>query len=216
LAIATCPSAAARTIIVMVWLPELPPMRDQLLDRAFEQADHARCDERGDEVDGEPCPAVAEGCPDRRENVLLFAQAGLREEILLATLPDEVEHLVDRHATDQPVVGVEDGSRHEVVALERGGRHVGLLVLAQQHGRRLHDRLDHRLRVRDDQLVDRQHAEQSVVAVDDEHLVGLRRQFVEAAQVAQHHFERHVRPDRDVLEVHQRADHVVGEGHRRP
>ena len=32
----------------------------------------------------------------------------------------------------------------------------------------------------------------ALVAVDDEQLVGLRRQLVEAAQVAQHDFERHV------------------------
>ena len=52
------------------------------------------------------------------------------------------------------------------------------------------------------------------VAVDDEHLVRLRRQLVEAPQVTQHDLERHVRPHGDVLEVHQRADHVVLEGHR--
>ena len=52
------------------------------------------------------------------------------------------------------------------------------------------------------------------LAVDDEHLVGLRGQLVEAAQVTEHDFERDVRPHRDVLEVHQRADHVVVEGHR--
>ena len=54
-----------------------------------------------------------------------------------------------------------------------------------------------------------------LVAVDDEQLVGLRRQLVEAAQIAQHDFERDVGPHGDVLEVHQRADHVVLEGHRR-
>ena len=59
------------------------------------------------------------------------------------------------------------------------------------------------------------HAEQLLVAVDDEQLVGLRRQLVEAAQVAQHDLERHVGADLHVLEVHQRADHVVLEGHRR-
>ena len=68
--------------------------------------------------------------------------------------------------------------------------------------------------IRDDQRVDGQHAQQALAAVDDEHLVRLRRQFVEAPQVTQHDFERHVRPHGDVLEVHQRADHVVVEGHR--
>ena len=60
-----------------------------------------------------------------------------------------------------------------------------------------------------------QDAQQLLVAVDDEQLVGLRRQFVEAAQIPQHDFERHVRAHLQVLEVHQRADHVVVEGHRR-
>ena len=76
--------------------------------------------------------------------------------------------------------------------------------------------VDRRLRIGDDQRVDRQHAQQPLVAVDDEHLVGLRRQLVEAAQIAEHDLERDVRPHGDVLEVHQRADHVVVEGHGRP
>ena len=62
--------------------------------------------------------------------------------------------------------------------------------------------------------MDRQHAQQLLVAVDDEDLVGLRRQLVEAAQVPQHDLERHVGAHADVLEVHQRADHVVVERHR--
>ena len=74
--------------------------------------------------------------------------------------------------------------------------------------------LDRRVGIGDDQRVDRQHAEQPLLAVDDEQLVGLRRQLVEAAQVAQHDLERDVGPHRDVLEIHQRADHVVVEGHR--
>ena len=39
-------------------------------------------------------------------------------------------------------------------------------------------------------------------------------QFVETAQVAQHDFERHVLAHRHHVEVHQRADRILGVGHR--
>ena len=87
-------------------------------------------------------------------------------------------------------------------------------MLQQLDDRRLHDVADERVRIGDDQPVERQHAQQRLVAVDDEQLVGLRRQLVEAAQVAQHDLERHVGPHLHVVEVHQRADHVLLEGHR--
>ncbi len=221
----TWPSAAARTIIVIVWLPELPPMPATIgisaasatssLDRAFEDADHARRDERGDEVDREPRPAVLERFPHRREDVFLLAQARLRQHFLFAALADEVEHFVDRHAADQLAVRVDDRRGHEVVALERARRGLDVLVLQQLDDRRLHHVGHERVGFADDQPVERQHAEQALVAVDDEELVGLRRQLVEAAQVAQHHFERHVRAHLHVVEVHQRADHVLLERHRR-
>ena len=41
----------------------------------------------------------------------------------------EIEHLVDGDAADELVVGVDDRRRHQVVALERARRDVGLLVL---------------------------------------------------------------------------------------
>ena len=55
-------------------------------------------------------------------------------------LADEVEDLVDGHAADQLVVGVDHRRGHEVVALERRRRVVGLLVLQQLDHRRLHHR----------------------------------------------------------------------------
>ena len=51
---------------------------------------------------------LLERLPHRREDVLLLAQAGLREHFLLAALAHEVEDLVDGDATDEPVVGVDD------------------------------------------------------------------------------------------------------------
>ena len=47
-----------------------------------------------------------------------------------------------------------------------------------------------------------------VIAIDDEDLVGLVRQLVEAAQIAQHDFERDVVANRDPLEIHARADRL--------
>ena len=87
-------------------------------------------------------------------------------------------------------------------------------MLQQLDDRRLHDVGDLGVGLADDQPVERQHAEQDLVAIDDEQLVGLRRQLVESPQVAEHHFERHVRAHLDVVEVHQRADHVLVERHR--
>jgi hypothetical protein len=144
-----------------------------------------------------------------------LAQPGLRQHLLLASRTHEIEHLVDRHAPDELVVGVDHRRRHEVVALERRRGLRRLLVLLQLDDRGLHDGGDQRLGFGDDELVHRQHTQQFLVAVDDEQLIGLRRQLVEAAQVTQHDFERDIGPHLQILEIHQRADHVVLEGHRR-
>ena len=88
-------------------------------------------------------------------------------------------------------------------------------MLQQFHDGRLHHRRHQRVRFADDQPVDGQDSQKFLVAVDDEQLVGLRRQFIEATQIAQYDLERHFRAHLQVLEVHQRADHVVVEGHRR-
>ena len=72
------------------------------------------------------------------------------------------------------------------------------------------------LGIGDDELVDRKHAEELLVAVDDEELVGLARELVAPTEITQHDLQRDVGAHRDVLEIHQRADHVVVEGHRRP
>ena len=55
-----------------------------------------------------------------------------------------------------------------------------------------------------------------VFAVHHEQLVGVVRQLVEAAQVAQHDLEADVLADGHHVEVHQRADRVLRVGHRRP
>jgi hypothetical protein len=106
------------------------------------------------------------------------------------------------------------GADTEVVTLERERGDFRLVVLAKLRDRRLHDGRDRRFGLVADQPVDRQHAQQPLVAVDDKHLVGLRRQLVETAEVMEHGLEGHVGPHRDVVEIHQRADHVVVEWHR--
>ena len=67
-------------------------------------ADHPRREERGAEVQRQPQPAVARRVPDRREQVLLLAQAGRSSMSALALLADDVDHLVDRQPADQVAV----------------------------------------------------------------------------------------------------------------
>ena len=78
--------------------------RHHPLDRAFEGADHARREERRAQVQRQPQPAVLGRLPDGREQVLLFAQAGLGQQLGFALFADDVDHLVDRQPADQPVV----------------------------------------------------------------------------------------------------------------
>ena len=75
-------------------------------------------------------------------------------------------------------------------------------------------RLDHDVRhqhvlVGHEQQVGGQYAEQFVLTIHHEHLIGIGRQFVKTAQVTQHHFERNIRAHLDHFEVHQRADHIL-------
>jgi hypothetical protein len=188
--------------------------RDEVHDRVLEHADHARGDERGDEIDGEPRPAVLERVEHRREDVLLLLQARSGELRFGALLPDVVDDCVDREAADQPAARIDHRRRDEVVALE-GARRLarGILGLESQavaHGDSHHVDLE----VGDDEPRERQRALQRLVAVDDEELIGMARQLVEAPQVARHRFQRHVVAHRDVLEIHQRADRALGVGER--
>ena len=120
-----------------------------------------------------------------------------RDERLLGVLP------VNKLIVNEPDRLVGDVMQPPVVKLQQRDR--GLL----------HQVLDEPVGLVDDELVHGQHAQELLVAVHDEDLVRLRRKLVEAAQVSQHDLERHVGTHLHVLKVHERADHVVLEGHGR-
>ena len=77
----------------------------------------------------------------------------------------------------------------------------------------MHDGRDFGVRLVEQHLLDGQAARQHAVAVHHEHLVGVLGQLVEAAQIAQHHFQRHVLTHAHELEVHASAHRILGVGH---
>ena len=188
--------------------------RDDPLDRSLEKPDDARREERGAQVDRQPRPAIARRIPDARKQVFLFAQAGLGQRLGLTLFADQVENFGDRHAADHAIGRIDDRRRHQVVALERLRRFAGILERLQRQHVALHHVGDLRLGLVDQQPVERQRAEQRAALVDDEDLVGVIGQFLERAQLAQHHVERVVVANGDRLEVHQLADRVLRIGHR--
>ena len=142
----TCPSATARTIIVIVWLPELPPM-PATIGISAASATSFSIEPSKTPITRDAMNAVTRLIASHVQRFWndfhtdaktssSFAQAGLREHLLLAAPAHEVEDLVDRHAADELVVGVDHRRRDEVVALERGGRVVRLLVLQELDDRR--------------------------------------------------------------------------------
>ncbi len=187
----------------------------QLLDRVLEGADHARGDKCGDEVDGQPRPAVLHARPDRRENVFLLAQPGLREELALALAADEVDNLVYRHPADEFALLVNDWCRNQVIPLERLCGVLRLVTGLERDDVTHHDLSDIVLKFGDDQFGKRQHALQAFVPVDDEDLVGMVRQRVEAPQIPRDGLDRGVLAHADHVEIHKGADRVLGVRHRR-
>jgi len=184
-------------------------------DGAFEQTDHPRGDEGGDQVGGQPGPAVAHRLPDRGEDVFFFTQTGHVEDFAFAFLTDQVDHLVDGQTTDQLAALVHHRRGNQVVTLECLGGVVAVLVRVEGHRVGGHDFQHLLVRIVDQQALDRQHALEHAVVVDHEQFVGMPGQFLQAAQVAQHHFQADVLADGDHLEVHQRADLVLLVGQRR-
>ncbi len=125
-----------------------------------------------------------------------------------------VDDRVHRQPADQPPLGVDHRRGDQVVALE-GARCLagGVLgVEAQRVGDHCARHVE--FQVGDDQPRQRQRALQHLVAIDDEQLVGVSWQLVEAPQVARHRLEGDVVAHRDVLEIHQRADRALGIGQR--
>src|SRR6185369_12832123 len=90
--------------------------------------DYPRRDERGNEVDRQPGPAVAKAVPDRSKNILSFPEAGFGKLRLLALRADVVDDRVHREPANQAPEMIGHRRRDEVVALERLRGVLGFLL----------------------------------------------------------------------------------------
>ena len=133
---------------------------------------------------------------------------------LLGFLADVVHHRIDCHAADQLAFRIDHRRRDEVVALEGLGGLFGQVVGFELDEIGLHQRTDFDIDLIDQQNVERQHALEVFVAIDDEKLVGMIGKFVETAQITQHDFERHILAHGNHVEVHDRTDRLLRIGHR--
>jgi hypothetical protein len=134
----SCESAMPRITSATVWLPVLPPMLATIGISAasaasfsiepFEHADHARGDERREQVEAEPDPALAPALPHRAEEVDVVAEAHLPQRLLEGIFGQPVDHLVDRKPAHDLAMDVDHRRRNEVVTLERLGRLVRVVV----------------------------------------------------------------------------------------
>ncbi len=134
----------------------------------------------------------------------------------LGFLTNEVDHCIDSDAADQFLVVIDDGRRDEVVTLEGLRRFLGKIVGAQVDAVGLHQGADFRFRIVHQQHIEGQHPFQALVAVDHEQLVGMVWQFVETTEVTQDRFQADVLAHRDHFKIHDRANRILGVGHRRP
>jgi len=93
--------------------------RHQLYDRILEGADDARGDDGGDEIDGDPGPAIAHRLPHAGEQVLGLAHARTVEPFALGLLAHHVHDVVHGDAPEQAIVFVHHRRRDQIIALER-------------------------------------------------------------------------------------------------
>ena len=126
-----------------------------------------------------------------------------------------IDHRIDRKAADERIRGIDHRRRHQVVALERARRILGRILGMKTDAVGDHHLGDLLLQVRDDDSRKRQRALQALRAIDDEKLIRMAGQLVQAAQVSRRRFHRHVVANGDVLEIHQRADRAFRIGERR-
>ncbi|CAI8922737.1 hypothetical protein EMIT0P218_410014 [Pseudomonas sp. IT-P218] len=189
--------------------------RHQLLDGAFEQANHPGSNECSDQVHRQPGPAVTQGLPDRRKNIFFFPQTRHVENFAFALFTNQVDHFIDGQTADQLAVLVDDGRRDQVVTLKRLGSIVGFFIRMETHRIAGHDFRNLLVRIIDQQALDRQHPLEHTVVVNHEQFVGMAWQLLEASQIAQNHFEADILADGNHLEVHQCADLVLVIGQRR-
>ena len=111
------------------------------------------------------------------------------------------------------MVRVHHRGGNQVIALEGLGGLAHFVVGIEREHVTVHDGRHFGVGLVDQHLFDGQAAHQDAVAVHHEHLIGVLRQFVEAAQIAQHHFQRHVLAHTHEFEVHARAHRIVGVRH---
>ena len=183
--------------------------RDDLGNGGFERADNAAGHEGGKQIDGQPNPAVFHRIPHGSEQVFLFAQTGHVPHVGFAFFADHVHHFVHRQPADEFVVFIDHGRGHQVVTLKRAGGIFDIVVRVEGDDVARHQAAHFGFGVGNQQFADGQHALQNVVFVHHEDFVGVVRQPVEAAQVAQHDFAGNVGADADGFKVHDSADLVV-------
>ena len=157
----TWPSATARTIIVIVWLPELPPM-PATIGISAASATSFWIEPSNTPITRDAMNAVTRLIASHAQRFWndfhtdAKTSSSSRRPACASTSSwprslHEVEDLVDGDPADQLVVGVDDRRRHEVVALERARRVVGLLVLQELDRQRLHHVAHQRRRIGDEQ-----------------------------------------------------------------
>ena len=118
---------------------------------------------------------------------------------------DDVDHVVDRDATQQLAVNVDDCRGHEVAVLEESRHFVRVGFGRDTRGFVIDDVADGLFRILGDEARERDGAEIAVVAVDNEQPVGLVRQFRAHAQVTQHDFHGDVGAHAHRVGVHEAA-----------
>jgi hypothetical protein len=158
--------------------------------------------------------AVARAGPHRGKDVLFLAQPAEVQPFGLRSLADKVQHSVHCHPANQPAAAVRDGRCHKAIALKGLSRLLGLVVVVQHQHVCLHDVAHECFWIVDQQSIDRQCTLQRFAPVHHEQLVGVIRQLIQPAQIAQHDLQGDIVAHGDEIEIHQRAHCVVAVGHR--
>ena len=171
----------------------------------FEIADHPRGEERGQQIDAEPDRAPLRRARHRREQILVLVEAGGAHRAVLGLLADDVDDVVDRDAAEQHVVVVDDRRRNPVVVGELLRDFGDRRVRVDRRLLDVHQLVDRRRGIGDQQLRERNAALVLAAAVDDIEMMRLLRQFGALAQVAQHDVDGDVGAHGDEVGIEQAA-----------
>jgi hypothetical protein len=141
---------------------------------------------------------------------LRVAEASHALDRVVGFLADHVDDVVDRDAAEQLAVFIDDRRRDPVQTLEIL-RDFGLV---HRHRDRVevgdHDFFHGHVRIADEQLAQRQHANERIVAFDDEDVVRHLRNFVVPTQVTQHDVERVAATHGNRVGIQQAAGSILG------